>query len=511
MADSKYSSGSRRNVTLKPNTKSSHYSTRTCKVRSCKSRTLNPDTGFCFKHTRNKLDNEEIYEKCRECSQMVTSDDYGVTCSKCDFWSHIKCVGISQDQYKCMIADCSRDTPLFHWYCRFCRDKCIEAVSKIDLLENQTRNLSSKLVKLDERVNSLESKLSGKVKETVRGQLEQRFDIDRRKFNVIIFNAPESEQSHETVWQTEQKKAADIRFFCKVANESLDMSIGDGSDYIKDAVRLGSSRNDGKPRLLRITFLNMAIKREVLGKAKLLKRSKYSSIYINPDLTPEQRKIDADLRKNLKERKENGESGLFIRRGKIEKLTEADKAAHDIIINDKENRESAKSDGDDFSIPDLDDRKTTSDSGSEDDDNLDLESISSATLTNESDSESDINDIGTEHSQEAEFANKDDNVIMIKETGDVNNLENNSDNLEANETASEIVDRTTDEVIEEVIPLASTTEDTVIEKDNIEETAIENEMNSPAVESQNSTIPLQTDGIITRSQGKGIGNGQTTQ
>ena len=89
MADSRYitgNSGSRRNVTLKPNTKSSHYSTRTCKVRACKSKSLNPDTGFCVKHSRNKFDYNDLYEKCRECSEMVTTNEYGVTCFKCDFW-----------------------------------------------------------------------------------------------------------------------------------------------------------------------------------------------------------------------------------------------------------------------------------------------------------------------------------------------------------------------------------------------------------------------------------------
>ena len=407
MADSRYitgNSGSRRNVTLKPNTKSSHYSTRTCKVRACKSKNLNPDTGFCIKHARSKFNNDDLYEKCRECSEMVTSIEYGVTCSKCDFWYHTKCVGISQDQYKCMIEDGNRDNPLFHWYCRFCREKCIEAVAKIDLLENQTRNLATDLTKLDQRVDALEAKLSGKVKETVRSQLEQKFDIDRRKFNVIVFNAPESVQSDtDTPWQTDKKKSEDTRFFCKMVNESLDMDIGDGSDYIKDAVRLGSLRNDGKPRLLRITFSSMTIKREVLGKAKLLKRGKYSGIYVNPDLTPEQRKIDADLRKSLKERKENGESQLFIRRGRIEsrpcdKSSHTEKVEHSNRSKEMDKQTILTTNDVDLSMPDLEKSKPTSDSDSEDSssENISLESISSGTLTTE------ISDNDTEQIKEGD-------------------------------------------------------------------------------------------------------------
>ena len=387
MADSRYSKGSRRNVTLKPNTMSSHYSSRTCKVRACKVRKFNSETGFCIKHARSDFNYDDLYEKCRECSEMVTSVDYGVTCFKCEFWYHIKCVGISQDQYKCMIEDGSRDKPLFHWYCRFCKDKCIEAVTKIDLLENQTRNLASNLTKLNDRVDAIETKLSGKVKETVRSQLEQKFDIDKRKFNVILFNVPEPKQTTQSVWQNSEKKAEDNRFFCKMVNESLDMDIGDGSKFIRDSVRLGGIRLDGKSRLLRVTFLDMNTKREVLGKAKLLKGGKYNGIYINPDLTPEQRKVDADLRKTLKDRKENGETEIFIRRGRIEtrkdekfgkaeaKMTEGGPNINGGVLNNSKDHTVVNEDG--LSMPDLAPRDETSDSES-DKSEISIESISSA-------------------------------------------------------------------------------------------------------------------------------------
>ena len=150
--------------------------------------------------------------------------------------------------------------------------------------------------------------------------MDEREDINRRKFNVVVLNLAEPDDGSSTnPWNNSVKKQMDIKSFSTVLNESLDMNIGDGSKDIKDAVRIGTKRGDGKARLLKIMFHDLQIKREVLGKAKLLKSGKHSGIYINPDLTPEQRIKDKALRDELKLRRNNGEEGLVIKRGRIER------------------------------------------------------------------------------------------------------------------------------------------------------------------------------------------------
>ena len=394
MADSRFSkSGNRRDVITQPNTKSSHYSSRThiipkiksvtCKVRACKVRNIDTNTGYCARHTKGAYNNEELYDKCRECSELVTDLSYGLTCGKCDFWYHTKCVGITNEQYKCLIGDNSREVPEFHWYCRFCKHKCIEAVAKIDLLESQTRNLASKLTKLDERVNVLEGKIPVNVKDTVRSQLQEKSDIERRKFNVIVFNMPEikPQNNHsdkpDSVWQTYDKKKRDTEVFCKILEEALDVDVGNISHSIKDAVRIGPIRTDKRPRLLRVTFHDLNMKREVLGKAKLLNRGKYNSIYINPDLTPQQRKIDSELRAKLKTRKNQGEQNLVIRRGKIE--IRKDENGKNAVTKDYTKPVENETDEDnDLSMADLEDERSNT-SESDSDKEITLESISSAT------------------------------------------------------------------------------------------------------------------------------------
>ena len=151
---------------------------KTCMVKSCKV-TLNLNgLGFCVKHVKKGISNDLLYDSCRECSYLVKVGEPGVTCDKCEIWYHVECVGISEDEYRCMLKDANLASPKFHWYCRFCKQKCIEAVSKVDLLETQTRNLATKVEKLSERVNTIESSMSKSVKENVRSSLDERADIE---------------------------------------------------------------------------------------------------------------------------------------------------------------------------------------------------------------------------------------------------------------------------------------------------------------------------------------------
>ena len=442
---SRYTRDSRRDVT-RPNTKSAHYTSRstsrTCKVRSCRTWKELDTWGYCRNHRKSEFSNEEIYEKCKQCSEMVKDAHHGITCDKCSCWYHIECVGINIVQYKCMVQDA--ESGMFQWYCKACKKKCLEAVAKIDLLENQTRTLITKVTKLDERVNTIESKMADRVKENVRSQIEERCDIDKRKLNVIVMNMKESDAeamnngaSKGSSWYTDAKKGKDTDYFCKMVNETLDMDIS--KREIKDLVRIGGKRSDGKPRLLKITFQELVVKREILGKAKLLKASKYSNIYINPDLTPDQRKRDSELRKALKTRRANGESNLIIRKGEIV-LNKLQK------IQEDENE-------DDISMADLESAKD-SDSESE----LDADNESDDSINSE--------------------ISLDDVTIELEETGDDNEKSNDSKETRENEAILDNIDvEDGDNTIDETVnpEQEETPNPKNNEKDSSENTEVANE------------------------------------
>ena len=312
---------SRRDRITKPNTKSPKIqkNTRpTCKLRSCKAyKTLNSD-GYCRTHTKIEFNINELYAQCKECAEYVNKDQRGVSCDKCHFWYHIECIKLTEKQYECLISSEEMGEEL-HWYCKLCKPRCLEAIAKIDLLENQTRCIAANVAKLDERVNKLESSMSTKVVQNVRSQLDERADIDNRKHNLIIFNVAESITSKEgkSVWYTQASKDSDFKMISKIASESLDMDLTHPDAKIKDILRLGPLKESKWPRPIKITFENMKTKREMLAKSKLLNRGKYKNVYINPDLTPNQRKHDQDLRNELKKRRDDGEKNLYIKQGKI--------------------------------------------------------------------------------------------------------------------------------------------------------------------------------------------------
>ena len=317
MADAPYVS--RRAKLTEPNTKSPVFKpvkqkVQTCKLKSCKV-TKNLDIGgYCKSHVRKHVNIGELYAECRQCAEEVKAAQCAIACDKCAVFYHIECIGVSKEKYKMIMEDAALDQPALHYYCPFCRVKCMEAVAKIDLLEGQTRNLASNVAKLTERVENLESKVVKTVSQNVRTELDERNDIERRKNNVVVFNMPESNTKDS--WYSNDIKQEDTAAIVKIISKSVGVNVSK-PNKIKDVLRLGQ-KNQGKPRPLKVFFTDIDVKRQVLQNSKRLKGSEHhSNIYINPDLTPKQRENDFNLRKELKVRRTEGQQGIYISKGKI--------------------------------------------------------------------------------------------------------------------------------------------------------------------------------------------------
>lgn len=77
-----------------------------------------------------------------------------------------------------------------------------------------------------------------------------------------------------------------------------------------------------RPRLLRFKCDKIEARRQFLRNSRNLRKSpEFRSVYINPDLTLLQRKRNFDLRKEVKQRREDGEN-VGIRRGRISDLSQ---------------------------------------------------------------------------------------------------------------------------------------------------------------------------------------------
>ena len=79
----------------------------------------------------------------------------------------------------------------------------------------------------------------------------------------------------------------------------------------------------GENRLTKVVLKDKGLRSKVLKRAKALKDvEEFERVYVGPDLTKMQRTEQKELRKELLTRRENGETDIFIRRGKIVQATD---------------------------------------------------------------------------------------------------------------------------------------------------------------------------------------------
>ena len=304
---------------------------------------------------------------CVSCKKNAAKN--AIECDRCSKWEHKTCAHVSDDMYG-LINNVPKNIKFFCTPCcaiistilevnvnfdnfegKFCKtlnDIQVQLSNQIKELEQKLQNLD-KVDRLTDQIAELESKIHGsrvadqltnqikemevKLHKPIEQQLkslervskqsnvmtmdtaskvvDEYRDLERRKYNLIAFNVSESKSIEPS-----QRKTEDRKFF-----KSLTDDIGVDSVEIIDVVRLGTS-TPNKLRPLRIQFAKLNHRRSVLVNAKKLQDSSsdvFKGIYINPDLSVRERQAQKKLRLELARRKENGESNIFIRRGRIVK------------------------------------------------------------------------------------------------------------------------------------------------------------------------------------------------
>ena len=99
--------------------------------------------------------------------------------------------------------------------------------------------------------------------------------------------------------------------FSSISKDVLSLEINTVS-----VKRLGQQR--GWPRLLLVVLQNEGLKRQILARSPRLRQcDTWKSVFITFDLTQQKREENRRLHEELKTRRQNGESNLIIRRGRI--------------------------------------------------------------------------------------------------------------------------------------------------------------------------------------------------
>ena len=137
--------------------------------------------------------------------------------------------------------------------------------------------------------------------------MDEYNDRERRKCNVVIYNAPQSKAKDLST----QKK--DDASFVNELCERLGIPLVE----IIDVACLGL-KSSSKNHLLRVKCCNLKQQQQLLMNArKLHKFKEFENVYMNPDLTRVERVAHKGLRQELAQRRADGEKDIYIRGGLI--------------------------------------------------------------------------------------------------------------------------------------------------------------------------------------------------
>ena len=246
-------------------------------------------------------------KQCQRCRNDCGKDF--MKCTVCEFVFHAKCEGISSQQLTLFRELEKLKTP-FEWLCSTCRKVDVMNIMRtMHLMQTKIDNLEKEVASLKQN-DPLSSVSSSEVSSQISSQsshlseaINEALDIKRRKMNLVISGMPISEELH------------DVALVQKLLEDHvLDIT---GTVSVCNVQRVGSKG------LLIITFESLEAKRAVFKTARRLRLSKipgHKDVFISPDLTRNQRQAEYKLRLEIKRRREEGEKGLKISKGRIIKF-----------------------------------------------------------------------------------------------------------------------------------------------------------------------------------------------
>ena len=190
---------------------------------------------------------------------------------------------------------------------------------RLDVIEKRLDSKAdmSTVVDLEPRVNNLvgnqnssygsKAPIAGEqvsVSDTIAEQKER----ERRASNIMIYNIPESQSAEAEVRISEDVSVVDRIFGSLGTEEEI---------TVEKCIRVGKKVSD-KNRVTKVVLKDKRMKGKILRKARVLKgNEEFDKVFIGPDLTRMQRTEQQELRKELLDRREKGETDIFIRHGKI--------------------------------------------------------------------------------------------------------------------------------------------------------------------------------------------------
>lgn len=239
--------------------------------------------------------------KCGACRKVVKEKEQGIQCNSCQFWFHApKCAEVKDTLLDFLASDDGQSANI-SWYCKIC------GVTSKKLFEQ--------MVAIDVRLTTVEDKLrdiSSKIDELV---LNSRSSTPSPPPAVSGGMAPQALSAVTNELREREKRAANAVFVGNVSETQI-KTIADkaGIEQPLKIVKVGKPENF----FYIATFKSENEKWHLVAKARAICMSNegLKGIFVNPDLTKAERDHQYLLRKELRERKLNGED-VIIKKGAV--------------------------------------------------------------------------------------------------------------------------------------------------------------------------------------------------
>ena len=305
----------------------------------------------------NKVNNEEdtstsqtscICSSCEEiCVDIPEKDEEtSIQCDFCHLWYHRPCTNISPsiwnaldkndnivfscdscvtnkaksrdnlEAIKSLIEDSQKENAKLF---KNIKDELFSHVDKVvdDKLKKINENNEKKqeqLSKMIEEVKATEINIEQKIKTQVAMFMENKAEKDDKSNNLIIHKLPEQSISKE---EQLEKDKEDITKIIEITNPELKAEFINIVNKQNNVLRLGDKKPDAvRPRPIKIVLPDQQMKFNIFKGCKNLKNTAYKYISIQSDLSKEEQKRNFELRTELRERINKGES-VCIYKGKI--------------------------------------------------------------------------------------------------------------------------------------------------------------------------------------------------
>lgn len=282
---------------------------------------------------------------CIECKTSLGNRDDCVQCSACGSWTCIACLmGCTKAVTETKKKDASRVLGCAGvvYTCKKCQESSdpVTADSYAALLKIVTAN-SQQIASLSEMIANLTIQVAAQKVVGNQRQLQQQQPFDMAQ---VVLAA--SQAASETIMEQMELKEKKSNLVCVGWKEDTTLAWDNEQnerdrviiDRLCDQLRIKKElvvknfrdgpkhyhgSHDRKDRIMKVVFSDSTARQMFLTGASSLmagdaevKNGKFRA-FVRPDQTAKQRKVDRDLRIELKARKDAGELDIYIRRGEI--------------------------------------------------------------------------------------------------------------------------------------------------------------------------------------------------